>query len=129
MKKASIILIPLLILICGFFIQRDYEKTPETIYINGNIITLDHENCIASKMHVKNGKIISIGNSKEYPKEIKIVDLKGATVLPGFIDSHSHVALSSFLDSMIDLSGFTHKSNEEIWTYLVQQLKTKKEGE
>lgn len=131
MKKSWLIIIILFIfiLICSFFIQKDYEKTPETIYINGNIITLDSENSIASRMHVKDGKIFSIGKIKEYPKEIKVIDLKGATILPGFIDSHSHVALSSFLDAMIDLSGFTHKSNEEIWTYLAQQLKNKKEGE
>ena len=129
MKKSWVIIIILFlfILICVFFIQKDYEKTPETIYINGKIITLNSENFIASRMHVKDGKIISIGEIKEYPKKIKVIDLKGATILPGFIDSHSHVALSSFLDAMIDLSGFTHKSNEEIWTYLAQQLKTKRD--
>ena len=66
MKKSWVIIIILfiLILICSFFIQKDYEKTPETIYINGNIITLDSENSIASRMHVKDGKIFSIGKNK-----------------------------------------------------------------
>lgn len=114
-------------------ISADFTKTEDTIYINGNIITLENERPIATAMFIKNGLIEAIGNHKEVIQfkndNVAIVDLKGATILPGFIDSHSHVALSSFLDPMIDLSGFKHQTNAEVWNYLKEQLATKKEGE
>ena len=41
-----------------------------------------------------------------------IIDLKGKTLLPGFIDSHTHPVISAFLYDMVDLSGFTHNSKK-----------------
>ena len=131
-------LIPFIViaLICYFgytVISADFTKTGDTIYINGNIITLENELPIATAMFVKNGRIQAIGKHTEvirFKKEdTQIVDLKGATLLPGFIDSHSHMALSSFFDPMIDLSGFKHQTNAQVWSYLKEQLATKKEGE
>ena len=131
MKKSwSIIsLVLILVLLFSYINNKDFKKNPETIYKNGVIITLDSSNTIANSMHVKDGKIFALNVIEKKSKNIKIVDLKGAIILPGFIDSHSHVALSSFLESMIDLSGFTHSTNAEIWNYLSKQIRTKKEGE
>jgi imidazolonepropionase-like amidohydrolase len=46
-------------------------------------------------MHVKDGKIISIRKIKEYPKEIKVLDVRGATILFGII--FIKISLFSFL--------------------------------
>lgn len=125
----------LLSAIAGFFlyvIKADFRKAEITIYINGNIITIDSLHPKAEAMFVKDGIIEDIGTNSEievYKTEnIKIIDLKNQTVLPGFIDSHSHVALSSFLNKMIDLSGFKHKTNKQVWSFLREQIKTKKKG-
>mgnify|MGYP005990366253 CR=1 FL=1 len=131
-KKRILLFLSVLLLISYFIINRDFKKNDSTIYINGNFITLDDSLKKAEAIFVKEGKIEAIGTNKEldkYKKGHVIVDLKGATVLPGFIDSHSHVALSAFLNDMVDLSGFKHKSNKEVWSYLSKQVKTKKEGE
>ena len=135
MKLKSILLLVILTLLFFAFqyIIRDFEKAETTIYINASIITLEDEEPIAEAMLVKNGKINAIGTNEEIEllknDQIKIVDLKGAFILPGFIDSHSHVALSSFLFSMVDLSGFKHNTAEEVWNYLRATVKTKKPGE
>ena len=50
----------------------------------------------AESIAILDGKILGIGKKSKVIKfkgeSTKIIDLKGATVLPGFIDSHSHVA-------------------------------------
>ncbi|MCH3884859.1 amidohydrolase [Tenacibaculum aquimarinum] len=133
MSKSRILLgIIAIAFISYFLITKDFDKNSDTLYINGNIITLNEKLKNAEAIFIENGKIKDIGTTKElekYKKENIVVDLKGATVLPGFIDSHSHVALSAFFNNMIDLSGFKHKTNAEVWSYLKEQIKTKQEGE
>lgn len=132
-KLTYFILLFAFIYIILYAIKSDFKKAEATIYINGNIITIDSLHRKAEAMFVKNGIIEAIGSNSEieiYKSEkVKVIDLKNQTVLPGFIDSHSHVALSSFLNKMIDLSGFKHKTNKEVWSYLKEQIKTKKKGE
>ena len=135
MKTKLTFILSLLILLVSayFFIIADFDKTESTLYKNGNIITLENDMPFAEAFFVKNGIIKAIGSSKDLKsfesEKIKIVDLKGATVLPGFIDSHTHVALSAFLENMVDLSGFTHKNSDEVWQALADAVKTKKSGE
>ena len=72
-----------------------------TIYKNGDIITMSKEKSEEEKVEcilVKDGKIEKIGTVKEieeiakkYNEEIHYKDLEGKTILPGFIDSHSHI--------------------------------------
>ena len=133
MKKIKLLVVAgIFLLACYFLISKDFDKNEAIIYTNGNFITLDKNLPKATAIFVEDGKIIDIGNSttlQENHPTIKTIDLKGATVLPGFIDSHTHVALSAFFNDMIDLSGFKHKNNAEVWKYLQEQIKTKKEGE
>ncbi|VAV84457.1 twin-arginine translocation signal domain protein [hydrothermal vent metagenome] len=135
MKRKLLILLAFLGLglVGYFYISKDFKKTKDTIYFNATIVTLDEQLPQAQAMLVKDGIITALGTNTEINKlktnNIHSVDLKGATILPGFIDSHTHVALSAFLESMVDLSGFTHKTNDEVWNYLKQNIKDKAVGE
>ncbi|MDX2142062.1 MAG: amidohydrolase [Rhodospirillaceae bacterium] len=68
--------------------------SPETIYINGNVITVDERFSIVQAFAVNRGKFIAVGDNASVDKlagpATKFVDLKGATVTPGFIDTHPH---------------------------------------
>ncbi len=135
MKKKHLIfgLLILVLLISYLYLSQDFKKTPTTLYVNGNIITLDKNLTIAQTMLVENGKIKAIGSTKELSKlitkNINTVDLNGATVLPGFIDPHTHFVLSMFMENMIDLSGFKHKSNKEVWSYFESEAAKLSHGE
>ena len=75
----------------------------KTIYTNGNIITL--EDYSGNALVEENGKIIDIGDyQKLYKKGMKIVDLKGHTLIPAFIDSHSHVVALAKTLNLVDLT-------------------------
>ena len=56
--------------------------------INGNFITLDNQCPNAEKISIKDGKIFGINSADHHCKNI---DLKGATVIPGFVDAHFHL--------------------------------------
>ena len=116
--KKGILLISLVFILL-LYLKQDFKKSSVILYKNGNIITLNENQPVAEAMYIAEGKIIEIGTNKELDKKelnnIKVVDLKGATVLPGFIDAHTHFSISMFLSEMHDLSGFKFNSNKEIW--------------
>lgn len=62
------------------------------IYINGDFITLEDEDCEC--ILIQDNKIAKTGTREEVLKyrdnETKIIDLKGKTMMPSFIDTHSH---------------------------------------
>jgi predicted amidohydrolase YtcJ len=64
------------------------------LIVKGNVITVDNQKPRAVAIGVKSGKIASVGTASEVEagtrKATRVLDLKGKTVLPGFIDSHAH---------------------------------------
>ena len=67
----------------------------ETIYLGGEIITLDDEQLLVDSLAVSNGLIQATGSRESVedayrgPKT-EIIDLQGKAMIPAFIDAHSH---------------------------------------
>lgn len=122
-----------MLLLLYLILIKDFEKEAPTIYTNGNIITLNDDQPAAEAMFIKDGVIVEIGSNEamsKYSSEvINNIDLKSATIMPGFIDSHTHFALTMFMSDMIDLSGFKHKSNSEVWEYFEFKVAPFEKGE
>jgi predicted amidohydrolase YtcJ len=72
-----------------------FECAPADLILNnGHIVTMDDKRDIASALAVRNGRIEAVGTNQAIsgcagPTTRKI-DLKRRTVLPGFIDVHTH---------------------------------------
>jgi len=74
--------------------NRSAAQHADLIVHHGKIVTVDPQFRIAEAMAVAGERIQAVGSNEEVlrlagPKTQQI-DLKGATVLPGLIDSHSH---------------------------------------
>jgi hypothetical protein len=69
---------------------------PELVLHRGNLITVDDELPRAQAIAIANGRILAVGADDEIlglaTRRTRRVDLGGSTVLPGFIDAHSHPA-------------------------------------
>jgi predicted amidohydrolase YtcJ len=82
----------------------DDRLAPDRVFLNGKIITVDSENSIVEAIAVKDGIILATGTTEEIKsllgEKTRIIELDGKTVLPGFIDTHSHpgVAARTFLE-------------------------------
>jgi len=61
---------------------------------------MDAQNTIAEALITQNNKILFVGKQKESLRLIndttKITDLQGKTLIPGFIDAHSHFSRAGF---------------------------------
>ena len=86
----------------------DDRIAPDLILYNGKVLTVDSNNRIAEAVAVKDDIIMAVGSSDGIQSlkgsKTEVIDLEGKTLLPGFIDTHSHpgVAASTFL--MINLT-------------------------
>jgi predicted amidohydrolase YtcJ len=68
----------------------------DTIYFGGDIITVNDAQPAAEAIAVKDGKIQALGGLSDIQKAHKgaatrVIDLKGQTLVPGFVDGHVHV--------------------------------------
>src|SRR5690349_5529802 len=67
----------------------------DTVYLNGKVITADKSFSIAQAVAVKDGRFVGVGTSDEMRRYVtpstRVVDLQGRTVIPGLMDSHSHM--------------------------------------
>ncbi|MDA2934452.1 amidohydrolase [Acidobacteria bacterium AH-259-D05] len=69
---------------------------PDMVLHNGKIVTVDQDFSIAQAMAIKEGRFVAVGSDAQIlalaGAQTEIVDLEGKTVLPGFHDSHVHLA-------------------------------------
>jgi predicted amidohydrolase YtcJ len=67
---------------------------PDLVVINGNVLTQDDTQPNAEAFAIKNGRFVAVGSTADVRNlataNTEIVDAAGATVVPGFIDAHSH---------------------------------------
>ena len=78
------------------------------LYLNGNIYTMEVEQPRAQAMAIDStsGTILAVGSDDEVRrvggKTTELVDLRGKTVLPGFIDAHIHLLSTAYRAHYID---------------------------
>jgi predicted amidohydrolase YtcJ len=69
-------------------------QSPDTILLNGKIVTVDARSSVREGLAVRDGRIVALGTSAEMRKlagpRSRVIDLQGRTVIPGLIDSHLH---------------------------------------
>jgi imidazolonepropionase-like amidohydrolase len=63
------------------------------LFKNANIITVEGETIEGGDILLKGSKIAKIGKDLKGNAQTQIVDLDGKWVMPGIIDSHSHIAI------------------------------------
>lgn len=78
------------------------------LFYNGDIITMaSSEPNYVEAIVEQNGKIVFVGSQSEAESkyaDAKKIDLKGNTLLPGFIDPHSHFGMVSNTMGQVDLN-------------------------
>jgi predicted amidohydrolase YtcJ len=71
---------------------------PDTILINGNIVTVDGDFSIAEAVAIREDKFVAVGSNQQIQAlagtGTEVFDLEGKTVLPGFNDGHGHVTMT-----------------------------------
>lgn len=97
------------------FAFADAAAKADSVYLNGNIYTVDKKFSKATAMVVKGQQLIYVGDVKNAAKYIdegtKVVDLEGKTVIPGLIEGHMHFPMLG--ENLIKIDAF-NKPKQDI---------------
>jgi predicted amidohydrolase YtcJ len=65
------------------------------VFVDGRILTLDRARPAAEALAVQDGRIVAVGTrggvKAWHGRGTHVVDLRGATVIPGLVDAHAHL--------------------------------------
>ncbi len=111
--------------------QAEKAERPfaDLLLVNGKIITVDDKESVAESVAVIGDKIYAVGSTKELAplkgKATKVIDLAGKSVLPGFIDAHTHIAPMANVETFsVNIQAPPLAGAEEIVQVLVEHSKT-----
>ena len=132
--KGSIVVTGTTVLFPGL-VGCSAESTEETtVFTGANILTVDDRFSLAEALAIRGNKILAVGSESEVltaaGKNAKIVNLNGRTVLPGFIDPHTHVLTGAVVDSIMEYVGMARfRTVAEVLDHLRALTKEKATGE
>lgn len=105
----------------------------DIILRNGEVITVDPTDQIHEAVAVKDNKILATGSNEEIDaladEKTKVIDLKGRSCLPGFIDAHLHLTI--YGTNMLGVSCIAPHvhSLQDIFTDLKEKAAKTEKGE
>jgi len=93
--------------------MADAPAPKATLYINADVVTLEPAQPQASALAVRGDRIAAVGRLDECREQlhaagvsdVEVVDLAGACLIPGFIDTHLHPIALLYFDMNADLRG------------------------
>ena len=106
-----------------------FGQTADLVVKNARIYTINPKQPIAKAIAVRGDRILAVGDdmAKYTSASTKVIDAKGAALIPGLIDSHGHLAdLGDFLETL-NLRGIA--SEREIVEKVRVAAMTAKPGE
>lgn len=66
----------------------------DLIIVNAKVTTLDRQNPVADAIAIRDGRFLLVGSeadARAAAPDAEIIDVKGRRVVPGLIDSHTHI--------------------------------------
>src|SRR6266496_5868940 len=108
----KVFLVVLGILLFGLSPNLPRAETADLIFVSGNIYTANDKQSHTDAVAVKADRIVFVGSNADAKKyqgaATRIIDLHGATMLPGLTDAHQHLAGMGFREMTLNLEGITN---------------------
>ena len=108
-----------------------WAQTPDTVLLNGKVVTLDARSTTQEAIAVRDGRIIAVGTTADIRKlagpATRVIDARGRTVIPGLIDSHLH-AIRAALSFSTEVNWIGARSLEEALGRIRAASRTMKPG-
>lgn len=79
-----------------------------TLYVGGRVLPCDGATPAAEAVFLRDGCVAGVGSRDDLTRRagagVEVVDVRGATVLPGFVDTHPHLLhFGAFAEPLVDI--------------------------
>lgn len=107
----------------------------EILFHNGNILTMEEGLPQAEAVAVRKGRIVRVGALEEAKAALsgsaQAVDLEGHTLMPGFVEPHTHPALVALLQGspVIDIRAMTVPTFDAVLAKIKRKVAKSEPGE
>ena len=130
--RFKVIVVAFLLLMANSVFAQGSPGVPDAIFYNGKVVTVDADFHVQQAFAVQGEKFIAVGTNagirKMAGKGTRLVDLKGATVIPGLSDNHDHMFNACrFMWRGVDMIGV--KSPAEMESRLKKAVAAAKPGQ
>lgn len=82
--------------------------TADILILNASVLTMDDATPRASAVLVRGNRILAVGDSDSVrilaTSDARIIDAQGATLLPGFVESHLHLFSAAYGQTLLQLA-------------------------
>lgn len=101
--------------------QLPATEPADLVLLGGRIVTLDESSPAVEALACREGRVLAVGSRREVESHIgpntQVVDIRGKTVFPGFIEGHAHFLDLGESKMILDLSKVAN------WEELVERVR------
>ena len=108
----------------------------QELFVNGQVLTMTPDNRIVQAIALRDGRIEAVGSTEEIlalaDDEAIVNDLRGRTLMPGFIDAHGHFPGSGLAVVSADVTSppvGTHTTMAEVMATMKAQADKTEPGQ
>jgi len=97
MKHSRLLIALIFLLCCLNSLWAEAVPVPKTVVIRaGRLLDVRTGKTLANQIIIiQDDKIASVGSGTQIPAGAQVIDLSSATVLPGLIDAHTHITMTT----------------------------------
>jgi len=104
-----------------------------TVFTGGTVLTVDRRFSQAEAIAIRGNRIIAVGSDAKVRAAagagVKVVDLRGRVMLPGFVEPHAHVVAGAVVDDLMDYVGMVRfTSTDQVLEHLKAKARTTPPG-
>jgi predicted amidohydrolase YtcJ len=130
MRNQTLTLLFVAAIFCSFWSCKEKQYADKVI-LGGTIYTMDEKQPVVEAVAIKGDRIIYVGGRKEAEGLVndstEVIDLKGATATPGFIEGHGHIMGIGYNEMKLNLA--TASGFDDIVEQVRQAAASAKPGE
>lgn len=121
------------LLLVVLFLGGCNGEAPTVIFRGGTVLTVNLHDEVVQALAMRDGVITAVGSDAEVMAtkgpRTEVVDLNGWTLMPGFVAAHEHPSITAVFSGAVNLSGFTYRTNAEVWQALREGIAKVPKGE
>ncbi|MEP7022282.1 MAG: amidohydrolase [Actinomycetota bacterium] len=107
----------------------DPSVTADLLLVNANVLTMDAGRPHATAIAVTGGRISGLPADQAGVRAAEVIDLGGATIVPGFHDAHNHMAAFGMSLTEVDLRSPAVSILDQLYAAIAQRAQATQAGE